>query len=161
MLRSPEEVFMALAIQEAEDALAEGEAPIGAAILDAETGRILARAHQQTNVLRDPTAHAVMIALTQLAEPVEEGGQPASAKSMILATTREPCLMCAGAILQYTAIRRVLIGALDEAEGAFGSQIDVLKHLPKERSIEVVKGVLAEHCERLWRRRGTADGNTG
>jgi tRNA(adenine34) deaminase len=156
MLRSPEEVFMALAIQEAEDGLAEGEAPVGAAILDAETGRILARAHQQTKALRDPTAHAVMIALTQLAEPAEEGGQPASAKAMILATTREPCLMCAGAILQYTTIRRVLIGAPDEAEGAFGSQLDVLKHLPRNRTIELVKGVLSEHCERLWRRRGNS-----
>jgi tRNA(adenine34) deaminase len=121
----------------------------------------LARAHQQTKVLRDPTAHAVMIALTQLAEPVEEGSQPATAKSMILATTREPCLMCAGAILQHTTIRRVLIGAPDPDEGAFGSQMDVLKHLSRNRSIEVVKGILSEHCERLWRRRVTSDGNTG
>lgn len=153
MFRSPEEVWMALALQEAEDGLVEGEPPIGAAILDAGTGRILARAHEQTRTLHDPTAHAVMIALTQLSEPVEEGSAPRTSTSMVVAVTREPCLMCAGAILQHPAIQRILIGSCNPEDGAFGSRLNVLHHLPTGRTLQMAKGILAEHCDRIWTRR--------
>jgi tRNA(adenine34) deaminase len=159
--RSPEEQWMALALKEAEAALAEGEEPVGAIVLDPETGRVVARAHHQAVALRDPTAHAVMVALTQLAGPLEEEGLegPGLAepcRALVLVTSREPCLMCAGAILLHEQVRRVIYGAACPGLGAFRSSLNVLAAAPAGRSLEIAGGVLDMRCAELLRRHATA-----
>lgn len=170
----PEERWMALALQEAEAALEEGETPVGAVVLEASSGRLLARAHHQTATLHDPTAHAVMIALTQLASPEEPSDAehlpadsgaarnpaPSStsrsgaqrAGELILVTTREPCVMCAGAILLSPAIGRIVFGALEPHLGACGSALDLAHLASGTRSLQVSRGVLESRCLELLRR---------
>src|SRR6056297_298492 len=85
--------FMTLALRQAEQAFALGEVPVGAIIT--HEGRVIAAAHNQREQLRDPTAHAEMIAITQAAEAVGNW----RLNHCILYVTLEPCPMCAGAIM--------------------------------------------------------------
>src|SRR5512142_2640321 len=105
------EFFMRLALEEAAAAMDENEAPIGAVIVHDE--RVIARAHNQREQLRDPTAHAEMIAITQAAGSL--GGWRLD--DCTLYVTLEPCPMCAGAILQ-ARIPCVVYGAADPKAGA-------------------------------------------
>ena len=105
------ERFMRLALREAEQALAENEVPIGAVIVHGE--RVIAAAHNQREQLRDPTAHAEMIAITQAAEALGDW----RLEQCVLYVTLEPCPMCAGAILQ-ARIPVVVYGATDPKAGA-------------------------------------------
>ena len=95
---------MQMALAEAEAAMAEGEVPIGAVIVHAD--RVIAAAHNQREQLRDPTAHAEMIAITQAAEALQSW----RLLDCTLYVTLEPCPMCAGAILQ-ARIPAVVYGA--------------------------------------------------
>ena len=103
--------FMRIALEEAEQALREDEVPVGAVIV--HEGRVIARAHNQREQLRDPTAHAEMIAITQAAE----SRQSWRLDGCTLYVTLEPCPMCAGAILQ-ARIPTVVYGAADPKAGA-------------------------------------------
>src|SRR5687768_12630916 len=100
------EHFMKLALQEAERALAENEVPIGAVIV--RGSQVIAAAHNQREQLRDPTAHAEMIAITQAAAQMEDW----RLEGCTLYVTLEPCPMCAGAILQ-ARIPNLVYGATD------------------------------------------------
>src|SRR6187399_585271 len=100
------EYFMRMAIAEAEAALSEDEVPIGAIITHEE--RVIAAAHNQREQLRDPTAHAEMIAITQAAEALGSW----RLENCTLYVTLEPCPMCAGAILQ-ARVPTVIYGATD------------------------------------------------
>src|ERR1044072_5218654 len=97
---------MRMALSEASAALAEGEVPVGAVIVHQE--RVIAAAHNQREQLRDPTAHAEMIAITQAAEALQSWRLEGCA----LYVTLEPCPMCAGAILQ-ARVPTVVYGATD------------------------------------------------
>ncbi len=110
--------FMKKAIQEAEMAFEKGEVPIGAVI--AVQGRIIARAHNQTEQLNDVTAHAEMLAITSAANFL--GGK--YLYDCTLYVTLEPCQMCAGA-LYWSQIPRIVFGALDPQRGyaASGAQL--------------------------------------
>ncbi|WP_337568780.1 nucleoside deaminase [Hallella sp.] len=105
-----DEHFMRMALQEANQALAEGEIPIGAVVVS--RGRIIARAHNLTETLHDVTAHAEMQAITAAANLL--GGKYLT--DCTLYVTVEPCVMCAGAI-GWAQIKRVVYGAPDEKRG--------------------------------------------
>ena len=137
--------FMQLALREAEAALAEDEAPIGAVIVhDHPSGgasRVIASAHNQREQLRDPTAHAEMIAITQAAEALGDWRLERST----LYVTLEPCAMCAGAIV-LARLPRVVYGAADPKAGAVASLYQLLQDPRLNHRAEVVAGVLAEPC---------------
>jgi len=135
----PHGEFMRLALREAQAALAEDEAPVGAVIV--RGGRVIASAHNQREQLRDPTAHAEMIAITQAAASV--GGWRLD--DCTLYVTLEPCAMCAGAIV-LARLPRVVYGATDPKAGAVASLYRLLDDPRLNHRAEVVGGVLAADC---------------
>ena len=136
------EIHMRAALQQAELALSENEVPVGAVIVRNE--RIIAAAHNQREQLRDPTAHAEMIAITQAAEAV--GGW--RLLECTLYVTLEPCPMCAGAILQ-ARIPSLVYGAADPKAGAVSSLFRLLGDARLNHRTEVVPNVLDEDCGRI------------
>ncbi len=136
------EIYMRAALQQAELALSENEVPVGAVIVRNE--RIIAAAHNQREQLRDPTAHAEMIAITQAAEAV--GGW--RLLECTLYVTLEPCPMCAGAILQ-ARIPSLVYGAADPKAGAVSSLFRLLGDARLNHRTEVVPSVLDEDCGRI------------
>ena len=128
---------MQRALQEAQQAFAQGEIPVGAVVVS--QNRIIARAHNLTETLTDVTAHAEMQAITAAANLL--GGKYLN--ECTLYVTLEPCVMCAGA-LGWSQISRIVYGAADEKRG-FERFAPHALH-PKT---EVVSGVLQEECSRL------------
>ena len=137
--------FMQLALQEAEAAMAENEVPVGAVIV--HEGRIIAAAHNQREQLRDPTAHAEMIAITQAAALRRSW----RLDGCTLYVTLEPCPMCAGAIVQ-ARIPTVVYGATDPKAGAVQTLYHLLDDPRLNHRAEVVSGVLAEACGQVLTR---------
>jgi tRNA(adenine34) deaminase len=137
--------FMQLALQEAEAAMAENEVPVGAVIV--HEGRIIAAAHNQREQLRDPTAHAEMIAITQAASL--RGSWRLDGCTLYV--TLEPCPMCAGAIVQ-ARIPTVVYGATDPKAGAVQTLYHLLDDPRLNHRAEVVSGVLAEACGQILTR---------
>ncbi len=133
---------MRLALQQAEAARAENEVPVGAVIVQNE--RVIAAAYNQREQLRDPTAHAEMIAITQAAESV--GGW--RLEGCRLYVTLEPCPMCAGAILQ-ARIPVVVYGATDPKAGAVDSLFHLLHDDRLNHRAEVISGVMAQQCSEI------------
>lgn len=128
---------MQLAIKEATEAFARDEVPVGVVIVS--EGKVLAKARNMTEALKDVTAHAEMMAITSAAERL--GGKFLSSCTMYV--TLEPCVMCAGA-LYWARLQRLVFAASDEMRGfrKIGSSI---LH-PKT---EVVTGLMAEECRSL------------
>jgi tRNA(adenine34) deaminase len=137
--------FMQLALQEAEYAMAENEVPVGAVIV--YEGRIIAAAHNQREQLRDPTAHAEMIAITQAA--ALRGSWRLDGCTLFV--TLEPCAMCAGAIVQ-ARIPAVVYGAADPKAGAVETLYHLLDDPRLNHRAAVVSGVLAEACGQILTR---------
>jgi tRNA(adenine34) deaminase len=137
-----DEIFMKRAIDEAARALDHDDVPIGAVIVKA--GRVIARGHNQVELLRDPTAHAEMIAVTAAAEAL--GSKWLS--DCTLYVTIEPCSMCAGALV-LARIPRVVFGAVDLKAGAGGSIVDILDHKKLNHRVKVTPGVLEGDCAAL------------
>ncbi len=135
----PHQHFMRMAIREAEAAFAEDEVPVGAVIVKA--GRVIGAAHNQRIQLRDPTAHAEMLAITQAADSVGDWRLDDCA----LYVTLEPCPMCAGAIVQ-ARIPLVVFGAIDPKAGAVQSLFHLLNDDRLNHRCEVVGGVLEQPC---------------
>ncbi|HEX3870256.1 MAG TPA: tRNA adenosine(34) deaminase TadA [Pirellulales bacterium] len=133
------ENFMRLAITEAQAALAENEVPIGAVIVHA--GQVIARGHNQREQLRDPTAHAEMIAITQAAHALGSW----RLEDCALYVTLEPCPMCAGAIVQ-ARVPTVVYGARDPKAGAVETLFRLLDDPRLNHRCEIVSGVLADEC---------------
>jgi len=136
---------MGLALQEAEQAMAEDEVPVGAVIVN--EGRVIASAHNQREQLRDPTAHAEMIAITQAAESMGDW----RLQNCTLYVTLEPCPMCAGAIVQ-ARIPVVVYGATDPKAGAVASLFRMLDDDRLNHRSQVIQGVLYERCGELLTR---------
>lgn len=134
-----DEDYMRQALQEAQKGYDEGEVPVGAVIVC--RGRVIARAHNQTERLTDVTAHAEMLALTSASNYL--GGKYLT--ECTLYVTVEPCTMCAGA-LGWSQITRIVYGCDDEKRG-FQRFAPAALH-PKT---EVTAGVLAEECARLMK----------
>lgn len=123
----------------AEEALNHEEVPVGAVIVSA--GKVIAAAHNQRETLRDPTAHAEMIAITQASESLGSW----RLTDCTLYVTLEPCPMCAGAIVQ-ARIPKLVFGALDPKAGAVESLYEVLSDSRLNHQTEIISGVMAEPC---------------
>jgi tRNA(adenine34) deaminase len=136
------EYFMQMALDEAEQARRENETPVGAVVVC--EGQVIARAHNQREQLRDPTAHAEMIAITQAAE----SRQSWRLDGCTLYVTLEPCPMCAGAIIQ-ARLPTVVFGATDPKAGAVQSLFRLLDDPRLNHRAEAIGGVLAEPCGRI------------
>jgi tRNA(adenine34) deaminase len=134
-----DEHFMRRAVREARRALEEDEVPVGAVVV--EDGRVLARAHNRPVHLKDPSAHAEVLALRRAARKL--GNYRLTGCTLYV--TIEPCAMCAGAITQ-ARLRRVVFGASDPKAGASGSALTVLNHPKLNHRVEVSQGVLAKEC---------------
>ncbi|MBX3196128.1 MAG: tRNA adenosine(34) deaminase TadA [Microbacteriaceae bacterium] len=137
---------MRAALAEAELALASGDVPVGAVLLDGD-GAVLAHAHNEREATGDPTAHAEVLAIRRAAE-VRASWRLDDAT---LVVTLEPCVMCAGAILQ-ARIPSVVFGAWDEKAGAAGSVHDLLRDRRLPHRVEVTPGLLAEDAAGLLER---------
>lgn len=133
------EAFMRLAYREAQQALEENEVPVGAVIVHGE--RVVAAAHNQREQLRDPTAHAEMIAITQAAEALGSW----RLDDCILYVTLEPCPMCAGAILQ-ARLPWLVYGAADPKAGAVHTLYQLLADPRLNHRCQTVSGILAGPC---------------
>jgi len=131
---------MELALSEAEAAFAEDEVPIGAVIVSIEKG-VIAQAHNQREQLKDPTAHAEMIAVTQAAGALNSW----RLENCILYVTLEPCPMCAGGIVQ-ARIPLVVYGAADPKAGACHTLYQITTDPRLNHRAQVIGGVSAERC---------------
>jgi tRNA(adenine34) deaminase len=137
--------FMGQALREARKAYAAGEVPVGAVVV--REGRIIARAWNQVETLKDATAHAEMLALT--AAQVSVGDW--RLEKCTLYVTKEPCPMCAGAVV-HCRPERLVFGCADPKGGAAGSWINLLDaNPPLNHRCEVVAGVLGGECLALLR----------
>lgn len=134
-----DEYYMRKALAEAEEALREGEIPVGAVVVS--RGMIIAKAHNMTERLVDVTAHAEMLALTAAERWL--GGKYLSGCTLYV--TVEPCVMCAGA-LSWSQIERVVYGASDEKRGYTVYAPDTL-----HAKTQVTAGVLADECSGLMK----------
>ena len=142
---------MHLALREAERAAESGEVPTGCIIVRAspETGEplglsaVIGRAHNQTELLHDPTAHAEMIAITQAANALGDW----RLLDTILYVTKEPCAMCAGAIIQ-ARIPTVVYGLPDPLRGGI-SVFGILDHPQLNHRAEIVTAILEDECRHL------------
>ncbi len=130
------------ALREAQKAFDEDEVPVGAVIV--HQGRIIARAHNQTRTLKDATAHAEMVAITQAAAALESE----RLLDATLYVTLEPCAMCAGALV-LSRVAAIIYGAGDPKAGACGSVMNVTNHPKLNHRIPVTGGVMAEECGRI------------
>lgn len=136
------EQFMRAAYLQAQLANEQDEVPVGAVIVHGS--RVIAAAHNQREMLKDPTAHAEMIAITQAAEALKSW----RLEDCTLYVTLEPCPMCAGAILQ-SRIPYLVFGATDEKAGAVASLFQLLNDERLNHQTQVSGGVLAENCGRI------------
>ena len=139
------QMFMKLALEQAEQAFAVGEVPVGAII--AHNGRVIAAAHNQREQLNDPTAHAEMIAITQAAESMNSWRLADCA----LYVTLEPCPMCAGAVLN-ARIPKVIYGTADPKGGAVHSVFKLLSDARMNHRAEISQGVMAAQCGEILKR---------
>ncbi len=139
MRSADDEHFMSEALRQAEAAAAKGEVPVGAVAV--YEGRIVGRAGNQRELLKDPTAHAEMLVLTQAA--AELGSW--RLEGVTVYVTLEPCAMCAGAMV-LGRVSRLVYGASDPKAGACGSVLSVVDHPALNHRVPVESGVLAERC---------------
>ena len=149
--------YMREALRMARAALEHDEVPVGCVIV--HEGRVIARAHNQRETLRDPTAHAEMIAITQAADALDSW----RLHGCTLYVTLEPCAMCAGAMV-LARIDRLVYGAADPKAGAVESVFRLLDEPRLNHRVAVTAGVLAEPCGEVLseffraKRRPEADG---
>ncbi len=134
--------WMEVALEEARQASQEGEVPVGAVVvLD---GEIIAQAHNRRESLRDPTAHAEMIALRQAAAKLRNW----RLNRVRVYVTLEPCPMCAGALVQ-ARVATLIYGAADPKAGAVCSLYNILQDKRLNHQMEVISGVKAEESRKL------------
>ena len=134
--------YMEIALREAMKAAEAGEAPVGAVVV--HEGLIIGRAHNQRETLRDPTAHAEILALTQAAAALDRWRLTGAR----LYVTLEPCVMCAGAMV-LARIDALIYGATDPKAGACGSLYDIPRDGRLNHRLEVTAGVMADECGAL------------
>jgi len=136
------DALMREALKEAAAAYEEDEVPVGAVIVHG--GRIIARAHNQRETLKDPTAHAEMIAITQASAALQNWRLTGAT----IYVTLEPCAMCAGALV-LARIDRLVFGPHDPKAGACGTLLNIVQDPRLNHQIEVVPGVMTDECASL------------
>ena len=134
-----DEYFMREALRMAQKAYDANEVPVGAVVV--REGRIIARACNQVELLKDATAHAEMLALTQAEAAVGDW----RLIDCDLYVTKEPCAMCAGALV-HTRVRRVIFGCADLSAGAAGSVMNLLQIPQWNHRCDIVSGILQDEC---------------
>ena len=137
-----DQYFMGEALRQATRAGEADEVPVGAVVV--REGRIIARAHNQVELLKDATAHAEMLALTQAEEIVGDWRLTGAT----LYVTKEPCPMCAGAIV-HVRLARVVFGASDPKGGAAGSALNLLQFPTLNHRCDITGGVREAECRAL------------
>jgi tRNA(adenine34) deaminase len=137
-----DDYFMGEALRQAAKAYERGEVPVGVVIV--REGRIIARAFNQVETLKDATAHAEMLALTQAENAVGDW----RLTDCTLYVTKEPCPMCAGAVV-HTRLARVVFGAPDSKGGAAGGALNLLQFPTLNHRCEITAGVRLEECRAL------------
>ena len=136
---------MQRALALAAHAAATGDVPVGAVVMDA-SGVVIGEGRNLREVTHDPTAHAEVVALREAAASVSSW----NLEGCTLVVTLEPCVMCAGAVLQ-ARLSRLVFGAWDEKAGAAGSVYDVVRDRRLPYRTEVVAGVLEDEASLLLR----------
>ena len=134
---------MTLALKEAEKAFLEDEVPVGA-VLVSSGGEVLAADHNRTRQNNDPTAHAEILVLRKASQVLNNFRLTGT----ILYVTIEPCLMCAGAVIQ-ARVEQVVFGTPDPKAGALGSLYDVSRDERLNHRFEVISGILETECREL------------
>ena len=135
-------VFMQQALRLAEKAFKSREVPVGAIVV--QGGRVIARAYNQVELLKDATAHAEMLAVTQAEAAVGDW----RLNDCDLYVTKEPCPMCAGALV-HVRVRRVIFGCADLRGGAAGGLMNLLQMPTLNHRCEITAGVLSEQSAAL------------
>jgi tRNA(adenine34) deaminase len=136
---SPDEDFMREALRFATKAYKADEVPVGAVIVRA--GKVLARAYNQVEMLKDATAHAEMVAITQAEAAVGDW----RLSDCELYVTKEPCVMCAGALV-HARLKRVIFGCADPKGGGAGGLLNILQNPSLNHQCEITTGVLGDEC---------------
>lgn len=134
--------FMGEALRQAQRAWDREEVPVGAVIV--HDGRIIARAFNQVETLKDATAHAEMIAITQAESVIGDW----RLSECDLYVTKEPCPMCAGALV-HVRMKRVIFGCVSTKDGAAGGVMNLLQHPALNHTCEVTSGVRQEECGKM------------
>src|SRR5207342_1540550 len=134
--------FMREALRLARKAFEKEEVPVGAIVVRA--GKIIARAFNQVEMLKDATAHAEMLAITQAEAAVGDW----RLNECDLYVTKEPCSMCAGALV-HVRMRRVIFGCPDPRAGAAGGSLNLLQMPGFNHKCDIVSGVLSDECAEL------------
>jgi tRNA(adenine34) deaminase len=133
------ENYMKYAYREAEKAFDEGETPIGCVIVF--KNKIIAKSHNQIETLKDPTAHAEILAITSASAYIDSK----ILKDCSMYVTLEPCAMCAGAII-LSKIDKLFFGAFDPKSGACGSVINITNNKSLNHKVNVFGGILDTEC---------------
>lgn len=136
--------FMGEALRQAVRAFEAGEVPVGAVIV--RDGRIIARAHNQVELLKDATAHAEMLAITQAESAVGDW----RLNECTLYVTKEPCPMCAGAMV-HARLGRVVFGAPDPKAGCAGGVLNLLQFPAFNHRCDLACGIREDECRSLLR----------
>ncbi len=137
--RENDEAFMRAALRLAAKAYEADEVPVGAVVVRA--GKIIGRAYNQVELLKDATAHAEMLAITQAEAAVGDW----RLTDCDLYVTKEPCVMCAGALI-HVRLRRLIFGCADPKSGAAGGMINLLQHSALNHDCEITSSVLQNEC---------------
>ena len=137
-----DEIYMSEALKEAQKAASEDEVPVGAVVV--HQGKIIARGHNQIERLKDPTAHAEMLAITSATNYL--GTKWLNEASLYV--TIEPCSMCAGALV-LSRIKNIYFGARDSKTGACGSVFNIANNKKLNHRVKVKGGILKEECSSL------------
>ena len=141
----PDDRYLALALKEALAAFDEGEVPVGAVVVLG--GQVIGRGHNRREALGDPTAHAELLAITAASNHLGdwrlEGAE--------IFVTKEPCPMCAGALIN-ARLARLVFGAWDEQAGCCGSLYQLCRDPRFNHQLEVAGGIMENECQELLQR---------
>jgi len=136
------EIYMSEALKEAQKAFEEDEVPVGAVVV--YQAKIIARGYNQIEKLKDPTAHAEMLALTSASNYLRTKWLNGAS----VYVTIEPCSMCAGALV-LSRIKNLYFGANDPKAGACGSVLNIANHKKLNHRIKITGGIFKEECAAL------------
>lgn len=137
-----EEDFMKAALKEARKAYLEDEVPVGAVIV--KDGKIIARAHNIKEMKNDTTKHAEILAIQKASKKLNTW----RLTGCTMYVTLEPCVMCAGAMIQ-SRLDKVVFGTVDEKTGACGTVLNVLQDYKFNHIVEIEKGVMEKECKEI------------
>ncbi len=142
---TPDERYIALALKEALAAFDEGEVPVGAIVVLG--GQVIGRGHNRREALGDPTAHAELLAITAAANHLGDW----RLEGADIFVTKEPCPMCAGALIN-ARLARLVFGAWDEQAGCCGSLYQLCRDPRFNHQLEVAGGIMENECQELLQR---------